>query len=91
MAAWSFKTATRQTRDSLAHQWYWQIDAQYALLTSTRLFATLEDCVADAQKNGFRGAIDQDSVHVHPAVITTLEADGVEALVRRAQNEERVG
>ena len=88
MAAWSFKTATRQTRDSLAHQWYWQIDAQHALLTSTRLFATLEDCVADAQKNGFRGSVDQDSVHTHPAVIMAGEADGVESLVR---NEERVG
>ena len=91
MAAWSFKTATRQTRDSLAHQWYWQIDAQHALLTSTRLFATLEDCVADAQKNGFRGAVDRDSVHAHPTVITTGETDDVEALVRRAQTAERVG
>jgi hypothetical protein len=84
MAAWSFKTATRQSRDSFAHQWYWQIDAQHALLTSTRLFATLEDCVADAQKNGFRGAVDRDSVYAHPAVIVAGEADDVEALVRRA-------
>ena len=87
MAAWSFKTATRQTRDSFAHQWYWQIDAQHALLTSTRLFATLQECVADAQKNGFRGAVDPDSVRTHPAAIMAGEADGVEALV---PNEERV-
>ena len=84
MAAWCFKTATRQARYSSA-QWYWQIDAQHALLTSTRLFATLEECVADAQKNGFRGTIDRDSARTPPAVIT---ADGVGGLA--AQNEERI-
>lgn len=83
MAAWCFKTATRQSRYTATHQWYWQIDAQHALLTSMRLFATLAECVDDARKNGFRGAIDRDSGHAHPSVITAGDAD-VADLVPRA-------
>lgn len=71
MPTWCFKTATRHTRDTHTQQWYWQIDAAHALSpASTRLFPTIEECLADARDNGFHGNIDLQHALSHPAVIT---------------------
>jgi hypothetical protein len=80
METWCFKTATRQTRGSSAHQWYWQLNSgPTPLLTSIRLFETLEDCVADAQDNGFRGALHVPEILSYPAVLTWSEGAPLEA------------
>ncbi len=74
MALWSFKTAARHTRSSSTHQWYWQLDTHHSLLlTSLRLFVTLEACVADAQESGFRGALHVPENLAYPAVLTWEE------------------
>ena len=86
MPTWCFKTATRSTRAAVAHQWYWTIDTQHTLIaiTSTRLFQTIEECIADARQNGFRGEVEiPDSISL-PAMITCEEGDYVHAIVQRS-------
>ena len=82
MDTWCFKTATRQTRGSPVHRWYWQLSSGPSpLLTSIVLFETLEDCVADAQANGFRGALYLPEILSYPAVLTWSEGAPLEALL----------
>ena len=79
MAVWCFKTAALNERNSSRHLWYWQIDTDDTLLlTAIRLFGTLEECVADARGQGFRGQLTLPAAVSHPAVITWSEdGDGV--------------
>jgi hypothetical protein len=79
MATWSFKTAALNERNSSRHLWYWQIDSQDTLLfTGIKLFATLDECVADARDQGFRGYLTVPAGVAHPAIITWSEdAEGV--------------
>ena len=86
MPTWCFKTASRHTRDSHTHQWYWQIEAEHALSpTSIRLFPTIEECVADARENGFVGEVGLPDALSHPAMIACDQIDfpagGVERLM----------
>ena len=73
MAKWWFKTAARHTRYSCTHHWYWQLDTDHSLLTSIKLFGTLDECVADAQANGFRGTLYMPEYLTFPAVLTWEE------------------
>ena len=83
MATWCFKTAARYTRYSFTHHWYWQLDTHHSLLlTSMKLFRSLEECVADAQANGFPGALEVPENLIFPAVLTWEE--GAPLAVRRA-------
>lgn len=86
MPIWCFKSAAQRTRRTSTLQWYWQIDTQHTLIaiTSTRLFATLEDCIADARENGFRGEVEIPDDIEHPALITCEEGDYVHNIVQRS-------
>ena len=86
MPTWCFKSAASVTSDRAAHQWYWQIDTQHALIavTSPRLFATIEACIDDARHNGFRGDVDIPDDVAHPALIRCEEGDYVHAIVQRS-------
>ena len=88
MPTWCFKSAAQLSGEA-AHQWYWQIDTQLELIavTSPRLFPTIEECVADARENGFRGDVDIPEEVSHPAFITCEEGDYVHAIVRRSVSE----
>jgi hypothetical protein len=86
MPTWCFKAAERRTRESSTHQWYWQIDTRHTLIaiTSTRLFPTIEECIADARSSGFRGAVDIPE-HLHrDSVINCEEGDYVHAIVQES-------
>ena len=70
MATWCFKTAARHTRDTQTQQWYWQLDEGYSfLLTSMRLFPSLEECVRDAQAKGFQGALHVPPLLTYPVTL----------------------
>jgi hypothetical protein len=79
MAKWCFKTAARHTRISATQQWYWQLDAGHSLLlTSLRLFPSLEECVIDAQEKGFRGALHVPAMLSYPVTLTWTEGAPLE-------------
>lgn len=88
MATWCFKTAALNARNSARHLWYWQIDSDTTVVfTGIRLFATLDECVADARTQGFRGVLNVPDDIGHPAVVTcTEDASGasVTTIDRRA-------
>ena len=82
METWSFKTATRHTRDSHTHQWYWQLDAGNSfLLTSMRLFPSLEECVLDARQKGFNGALHVPTTISYPVTLTWTEGAPLETRI----------
>ena len=86
MPTWCFKAAERRTRESSTHQWYWQIDTRHTLIaiTSQRLFSTIEECIADARDNGFRGDVDIPE-HLHGgSVISCEEGDYVHTIVQQS-------
>ena len=78
MATWCFKTAALNERSSSRHLWYWQVDTQSTLLlTAIKLFANLEECVADARAHGFKGVLQLPPEVLHPASVTwSDEAQG---------------
>ena len=86
MPTWCFKATASRSRPPSTHQWYWQIDTSHALIaiTSTRLFDSIEDCVADARDNGFLGAVELPATLDDTSVITCEEGDYVHAIVRRS-------
>ncbi|HYC44969.1 MAG TPA: hypothetical protein VED01_05735 [Burkholderiales bacterium] len=86
MPTWCFKAAERRTRESSTHQWYWQIDTQHTLIaiTSTRLFPTLAECIADARDNGFRGEVEIPQNLHSDSVINCEEGDYVHAIVQQS-------
>lgn len=86
MPTWCFKAAANRTRESASPEWYWQIDTQHELiaLTSTRLFATLRECIENARANGFRGDIDIPEVLNESSVITCEEGGYVHGIVQRS-------
>lgn len=74
MATWCFKTAALNARNSSRHLWYWQIDSDATVVfTGIKLFATLDECVADARTHGFRGVLNVPADIAHPAVVTCTE------------------
>ena len=86
MPTWCFKSALQRTRHTSTQRWYWQIDTQDTLLaiTSKQLFATLEECIADARAYGFRGDVEASEDVDHPALITCEEGDYLHAIVQRS-------
>jgi hypothetical protein len=86
MPTWCFKTAANHTRVSFTHDWYWQINTQHTpiTITSTRLFPTIEACIADARDNGFRGDVEIPVSLTLPAMITCEEGDYVHGIVQRS-------
>jgi len=86
MPTWCFKSAAQRTRFSSTQQWYWQIDTQHTLIaiTSTRLFPTIDECIANARENGFRGDVDVPEDIEFPALITCQEGDYVHHIVQRS-------
>ena len=88
MPTWCFKTATRSTRESVVHRWYWQIDTQHTLIaiTSPKLFETIEACIENARENGFRGEVEMPDVITLPAMITCEEGDYVLGIVERSMS-----
>ena len=86
MPTWCFKAAARRTRTSSTPQWYWQIDTRHTMIaiTSTRLFDTITECIADARNNGFRGEVSVPDALDDSSVITCEEGDYVHAIVRRS-------
>lgn len=76
MATWCFKTAALNERTSSRHLWYWQVDTESALLlTAIKLFASLEECVADARAHGFKGMLQLPAELSHPASLTWNDQD----------------
>ena len=73
-------------RDSSTNHWYWQIDTQHTLIavTSPKLFPTIEECIADARDNGFRGEVDIPDAITVPAMIECEEGDYVLGIVERS-------
>lgn len=88
MPTWCFKSTTQYSCDPVSspHYWYWQIDTQHALIaiTSPRLFATIDECVADARVNGFRGEVDIPDDIDHPALVVCEEGLYVHGVVQRS-------
>jgi hypothetical protein len=88
METWCFKTATRHTRESETHQWYWQLDAGNSfLLTSMRLFPSLEECVLDAREKGFDGALHVPSMLSYPVTLTWTEGAPLETRIGAANGD----
>jgi hypothetical protein len=85
MDTWCFKTATRHTHGFETHQWYWQLDSGNSLLlTSLRLFASLEECVIDAQQKGFPGALQVPRLLSYPVTLTWSEGSPTETRIGSA-------
>ena len=76
-------------RDSSTNHWYWQIDTQHALIaiTSTRLFPSIQECIADARDSGFRGEVEIPKTVSHPANIVCQEGDYVHGIVQKSVTE----
>jgi len=86
MPTWCFKAAARRTPEPSAPQWYWQIDTNHTMIaiTSTRLFDSIEECIADARDNGFRGEVEIPATLDASSVITCEEGGYVHAIVQRS-------
>src|SRR6476661_6659326 len=55
---WFFSSVQhRPTPDSVAHMWQWRVEVGGKTEHSSTFFYTLEDCVRDAQQNGFSGKL----------------------------------
>jgi hypothetical protein len=82
MATWCFKTVMRHTRETETQQWYWQLDeGRSFLLTSMRLFPSLEECVVDAQAKGFQGALHVPPMLSYPVTLTWSEGAPLETRI----------
>jgi hypothetical protein len=54
MVTWSFNTVSDEASADAAGKWYWRANtAPPVVLTSVRLFPTLDECAADARRKGF--------------------------------------
>ena len=86
MPAWCFKAAAARTREASAPLWYWQIDTNHAMIsiTSTELFDTVEDCIANAREHGFIGQVEIPARLDESSVITCETGNYVHAIVRRS-------
>jgi hypothetical protein len=87
MPTWCFKTADPPSDPSSPPQWYWQIetDAAPIAILSSRVFASLDECVAHARENGFRGDVDVPRTMTYPAVIRCQDDDYVPYLLNRSK------
>lgn len=84
MPTWCFKAAARRTREiATTLQWYWQIDTNHALIaiSSKQMFDTIQECIANARENGFRGEVTIPAVIDDTTVITCEEGNYVHAIV----------
>jgi hypothetical protein len=77
MPTWYFRGTQRSDG---VYEWYWEIesDATPIAITCSRVFATLEECVAHAREHGFFGSVDVPDAITYPAFIAC------EATERRA-------
>ena len=92
MATWCFKTATQHTHGMPTHQWYWQLDeGRSFLLTSLRLFPSLEECVMDAQQKGFAGALHVPPMLSYPVTLTWAEGAPLETRIGGTANGDKSG
>ena len=58
MVTWTFKTVADEAGAGAGEKWYWRANIEPpALVTSAQLFATLDECTANARRNGFRGTV----------------------------------
>jgi hypothetical protein len=58
MVTWTFKTVSDEAGAGAGEKWYWRANMEPpALVTSAQLFATLDECTANARRNGFRGTV----------------------------------
>jgi hypothetical protein len=64
---WYFSSVLhRPGSDSVAHMWQWRIEMEGALIRrSSSFFYILDDCVRDAQENGFEGQLSDNSSYGH--------------------------
>ena len=86
MPTWCFKAAARRVRDSATLQWYWQIDTNHSLIaiSSKQMFDTIQECVANARENGFRGEAAIPAALDASTVITCEEGNYVHAIVHES-------
>jgi hypothetical protein len=55
---WHFSSVQHHPRpDSVAHMWQWRVEVDGEIRRSRTFFYTLDDCVKDAQHNGFKGQL----------------------------------
>lgn len=86
MPTWCFKAGASRPRETGALQWYWQIDTNHApiTITSTSLFSSLPECIADARTHGFRGEVPIPANLDEASVITCEEGGYVHAVVAQS-------
>jgi hypothetical protein len=84
MPTWCFKTQEQLNPYTASPQWYWQIDAEHTLIaiSSSRVFATLEQCIAHARAHGFRGTVEVPQTLTYPAVIRCEDEDYMPGLMQ---------
>ncbi len=77
MPTWCFKAEARLGPSTSVPEWYWQIDAEHTpiAITSSQVFATLEQCIAHARAHGFRGNVAVPDPLSYPAVIRCDDED----------------
>jgi hypothetical protein len=87
MPTWCFKTTDPASDPSSPHQWYWQIetDAAPIAILSSRMFASLDECIVHARENGFRADIEVPVTMTYPAVIRCQDDDYVPYVLNRSK------
>lgn len=87
MPTWCFKTAEQGADVPAAHQWYWQIETEETpiAILSSRFFASLDECIAHARENGFRGDVDVPATLTYPATIRCGEDECLPYLLNRSK------
>ena len=85
MATWCFMTEQSADR-ATPHRWYWQIetDATPIAILSSRVFASLDECIAHARENGFRADVEVPDTFTYPAVIRCPDDDCVPYVLNRS-------
>ena len=59
---WLYKSVAHMRSGGVAHEWKWTAQAPDGATVESRLmFSTLNQCVEDAQRHGFRGKVDATS------------------------------
>ena len=86
MPTWCFKT-TESTAPAGVAQWFWEIDSEETRIAilSSRVFASLDECIAHARENGFRGDVEVPHRLTHPTVIRCEEEKSPPYLLNRSK------
>jgi hypothetical protein len=60
---WRFSSVPHQpSPDAVAYLWQWRVGVDGAVVSrSPKFFHTLDECVRDAQRNGFNGQVNSGS------------------------------